>query len=242
MCVIRQKLTPSLEYDSRYISILGRYFKETEENYILQYLDLLGDKILELGCGTGRLILSLSKSANLLIELDLSLTDLKIAKCKAGEKQRKVLVICGDGKNLPLKDSLITGVIALGTFEYVKVLEPFLNELKRTVKHDGYLLFSCWNKDRLLNLSIFRLDNRAAEFTIEEISSILEKSDWELIDYKTTFFMPRKLFWGLYKILPFSYLKKLFVFLSLWVEKIFVKIPSLKGKGWELLILARLNY
>jgi ubiquinone/menaquinone biosynthesis C-methylase UbiE len=69
--------------ESRYSGAVGRYFREVEEDLVLQLLGEPGDVTLDLGCGTGRLFPVLHRTRKTLIGADISHDMLSSAKRSA---------------------------------------------------------------------------------------------------------------------------------------------------------------
>ena len=236
---VRNTRAAILDCESRYTGTLGQYFWVTETEYLIQQLSLFGDTILDLGCGAGRLILTLAEPQRRLIALDISLPAVQIASRKAAGAQGDVYCLCGDALNLPLHSQTVTGIIAMGTFGHNLDLNTCLQEIRRVMTKDAHLFLSLWNKERWFNFRAFRLPTEAAEYSLDDVEQALQTHGFELLNYRSTFFMPRRLFWGIYRLLPWSALKDLFVMLSLGIEKFLMSIPALRPKGWEFLVLAR---
>jgi len=53
--------------------------ERTETKYLRQYVDLSGKRVLEIGCGDGRLTWQYAKSARLMAGIDLEANDLRVA-------------------------------------------------------------------------------------------------------------------------------------------------------------------
>ena len=235
----------ALRYDTRYKGIIGFYFREIEEAFVWEKSKLfVGKTILDLGTGTGRLLDRLSKIENgTILSVDVSIEMLEVAYKKVLENTKHnkniIFLFCSDGKQLALQDNSIDITIALGTFHRSKKLGDFLQEVKRVSKKGGYFIFSLWNKKRWFNIPFFQLDKKEADYCLEDIRRQLRKYDFEILDVQTIFYMPRTLFWMLYKLLLVYPLKVVFMLVAIRLEKLLGRISGLKMRGWELLILAQ---
>jgi ubiquinone/menaquinone biosynthesis C-methylase UbiE len=96
-----------------------------------------GETVLDVGCGTGRLIPQLETvigKAGRLVELDFSREMLKIGKKRHRLNYRNLLFVQADGHRLPLKDRCIDTVVCMAFFPHlsdkVKGMEAFARVLK----------------------------------------------------------------------------------------------------------------
>jgi SAM-dependent methyltransferase len=112
-------------------------------------LDLAPDvRVLDVGCGTGRHLLELSKYPVLLAGLDTALDDLRVMRFmfQLTEKERpiaaKVHIIQGDGERLPFPDASFDRVICTETLEHVPDDRAIMCELMRVLRPGGVLAIS----------------------------------------------------------------------------------------------------
>lgn len=99
-------------------------------------------KLLDIGCGNGRISSFLAEKGVDVIGIDLSVVGLKIAK-KACMRSH---FLVADIKHLPFRDQMFDFALLLGTLEYFKNLREPLGETYRVVKKGGHVLFNTWNK------------------------------------------------------------------------------------------------
>lgn len=111
-----------------------------------QALPLLGDiknkKILDVGAGTGRLSLELSKMGADVVALDISPEMLKILK----RKNFRIQTVVGDVENLPFPNDSFDVVTAAFLIVHLKNPERFFDEAYRVLKDGGKLLVSNINQ------------------------------------------------------------------------------------------------
>ncbi|MCD5396277.1 MAG: class I SAM-dependent methyltransferase [Candidatus Pacebacteria bacterium] len=101
-----------------------------------------GDRILDLGCGNGRLYEI--KNETEYFGVDFSEKMIEIAKKRY--PQGKFLV--ADAFSLPFKDHFFDKVFCLSVFHHIPskfYREQFLKETKRVLKKDGLLVLTVWN-------------------------------------------------------------------------------------------------
>ncbi|MFC2140933.1 class I SAM-dependent methyltransferase [Acidobacteriota bacterium] len=114
-----------------------RIFAET-------HLQLIkAETVLDVGCGTGRLIPQLKKmigNTGKLLELDFSIEMLKIGKNRYN--YQNLLFIQGDGHVLPLKDRSIDTVICFAFFPHLSDKIKGMKAFARVLKPGGKLIIA----------------------------------------------------------------------------------------------------
>jgi len=94
-----------------------------------------GDVVLDVGCGTGRLVPFLIEAVGLeglVVESDFSEEMLNIAKKKYN--QRKLFFLQADAQKLPLRDNRCDAVICLALFPHLPDKPGALKEFRRILK------------------------------------------------------------------------------------------------------------
>lgn len=115
------------------------------QNIILTY----GEKILDIGCGTGELMLQviLEDSSKKVIGIDLSEEMIHVANEKIKEKGQLIL---GDAENLPFEDNSFDVVYCNDSFHYYPHPIKALAEMNRVLKIGGTLIIGdCFQKGLL---------------------------------------------------------------------------------------------
>ncbi len=102
------------------------------------------DKVLDIGCGNGRLYHVLKEKQILYTGLDLGEELIKIAKTKYPEAS----FVVGDMKKLPFLADTFDAVFCIAAFHHLTTAEErlqALREMKRVVKPGGKILLVNWN-------------------------------------------------------------------------------------------------
>ena len=120
-----------------------------------------GDKILDLGCGTGRYA-ELFKDKNIeYIGADIAEKQIKIAKRKHPEAKFQTINFL----NFPFSDNYFDKIYSIAVFHCIPSKEyriKFLKETKRILRKDGLLILTVWKSNRwnfslLLKYTILKL-------------------------------------------------------------------------------------
>jgi 2-polyprenyl-3-methyl-5-hydroxy-6-metoxy-1,4-benzoquinol methylase len=105
------------------------------------------DSFLELGCGLGSAIHSMSRISISVVGVDLSLSQLLLAgKIVEEQKSDNVRLICASVFNLPFADNLFDVVFANDVIEHVDDQLEFIRTGWLKVKPGGYFIFNSPNR------------------------------------------------------------------------------------------------
>lgn len=109
-----------------------------------------GKKVLDLGCGTGRLFPFLVESGKNLTGLDISSKMIE----KARKKYPKIESIIGDSENLPFKDNSFDIVISAFVVVHLKNIEKTFSEVYRVLKNGGAFIVTNINQKKAPKLKL----------------------------------------------------------------------------------------
>lgn len=120
-----------------------KYLNSFEQNKFLPLLgDLKNKKVLDVGAGTGRLSLMLSKAGAQVTAVDVSEEMLKILQ----NKDKKIETVVGDAQSLPFEDDTFDIITAAFLIVHLKDPSGFFDEAYRVLKDGGILAFSNINQ------------------------------------------------------------------------------------------------
>jgi ubiquinone/menaquinone biosynthesis C-methylase UbiE len=139
------------KYDSWYESAKGRMYDRLEKKAISRYLptSAKGEKLLEIGCGTGHWSRFFSEYGFEVTGVDISERVINIAKSK---NISNASFQAADGYFLPFADETFDVTAAITTLEFVHDAEAVVREMIRcTRKPGGQLLIGVLNESARLN-------------------------------------------------------------------------------------------
>lgn len=120
-----------------------KYLNSFEKDKFIPLLgDVKGEKILDVGAGTGRAAVSLAKMGAEVTALDVSEQMLKELK----KKNPKIQTVIGDAESLPFPDKSFDAVVAAFLIVHLKDPARFFDEAYRVLKDGGMLVISNINQ------------------------------------------------------------------------------------------------
>ena len=141
-------------------------------------------KILDVGCGTGRHAIELTKRGYNVTGIDLSESQLKRAKEKAEAENLTIDFQCRDARNLPFNNEFDVAIMLCeGGFSLMETDEmdyEILKNVTKSLKPNAKLIFTAPN-------GLFPLYNSVDEFhasTAEEGCSICKNSTFDLMTFR----------------------------------------------------------
>jgi len=104
------------------------------------------ESLLEIGCGTGPMLVVAAKHYKQVVGVDISFHWLAVAKKRLAEAGLEIPLICACAEALPLKDDRFDAVVSESTLEAVKDQQKALSECYRVMRSGGRLCLSTANK------------------------------------------------------------------------------------------------
>ena len=153
-------------------------YGEEQNKKHAKVLELLGNRefkiIVDVGCGTGKLLGLISPRSRFGLEIDLSLQMLKRAKRRTTDSG--VQLVRADASHLPLQDHIADGVTSVSMTESGSVFEEHFNELSRIATKDATLIMTIFDdKDRTSWKQL-------SETRIELVASLSDREQLYLLD------------------------------------------------------------
>jgi 2-polyprenyl-3-methyl-5-hydroxy-6-metoxy-1,4-benzoquinol methylase len=177
-----------------------------------------GIRILEIGCGAGRLTNYLTQRGFNVIGFDISESLIKDGKVRYPD----AIKIIASGDSMPFSNSTFDVILSFDVLEHISDVKRHLSEVRRILKKDGFYLFQTPNK--LTNMPFEIIKNRS--FT----------------EYKK-YHCSLQTFWSLKKLLKAHGFELTFVNIPIMNEFIEQKIEKVFGStGVYLRPMKHFNY
>lgn len=149
--------------------------KVWEELKFLKEYVISREKILDLGCGNGRLYELFEEMSVDYYGVDISEKLIEIAKSRHPKDKFQV----ADALSLPFPDNFFDKIFSIAVLHHIpseKLKIQFLKEAKRVLKPNGLLILTIWN---LWKVSCLRLHLK---------HTILKLMGWSKLDFKDIFY------------------------------------------------------
>ena len=163
-------------------SLGTRYLSKIETNFVLENCPIKkGDKILDMGIGTGRFASLLAKKGASIEGIDISEKMIKKAKKKLKEKSAN-FTVADAGEHIPFGDNSFNYIICIRVLKYIVPWKRTIKEVARVLNRDGLFLLEIPN---LYSVQFFGL--RKANyflFNFNNVKNTLKQFNFEIIKLK----------------------------------------------------------
>lgn len=129
-----------------------RFYNEATARATLERIDVAGtERVLDAGCGTGNLILSMRERWPLLRcwGVDLCGEMLEVGKAKLGQAGGRLPLAQGRAERLPFADGSFDLVISCNSLHFIPGPAQALSEFRRVLRPGGRLFVTDWCDDYL---------------------------------------------------------------------------------------------
>jgi ubiquinone/menaquinone biosynthesis C-methylase UbiE len=175
----------SKRYDAWYDKPFGKSAFKLEKTCIKSLCNNLNQPFLEVGVGTGRF----AQALKIEYGIDVSTGVLKYAK------EREIVAIKGEGKNLPFVDSFFSAIFIIVTLCFVDAPLKVLKEALRVSKDDGFIILglilkeSPWASFYKEKGEAGNIFYRIAKFySFEELEAMVGKAGLKIVEISSTIF------------------------------------------------------
>jgi ubiquinone/menaquinone biosynthesis C-methylase UbiE len=132
------------KYDQWFETPIGKVVREFESRLLLELVrPCRGERILDVGCGTGIFTLDLLAAGSRVIGLELSLPMLQRARKKA--VGRPLHMVQGDMRRLPFPDSSFDRTVSVTAIEFLEDARAGVDELFRVTRPGGHVVVASLN-------------------------------------------------------------------------------------------------
>lgn len=137
------ELYEGIEYKTFWEGKQKNQLNQLEHYLVNQLLPDTGERIIDIGCGFGRLANCYLPRFKQAILLDGSITLLKQAREKINDR---AFYVVADANNLPFKPACFDCVLLMRVFHHIPNSQALLAELTRVICKNGTLVFNYCNK------------------------------------------------------------------------------------------------
>ena len=179
--VLREYARLAPEYDSRW----SFYVRSSVENTLARLPLRGGERVLDVGCGTGQLFAALQNrlSSVELLGVDPSREMLGVARSRLASG---LPLVAARAEHLPFRDAAFDWVVSTSVFHYIREPRAALGEFHRLLKPTGSLIITDWCDDylacKVCNLFL-RAFSRShfRTYTCDQCEQLLRESSFEPI-------------------------------------------------------------
>lgn len=142
--------SPETPYDLRKKFVRAAMLGEAKAKEILRVLPLSENsstqKFLEIGCGTGGLLVAASRKYGQIIGTDIALRWLTVCRKRLEEAKVDIPLVCCCAEHLPFKDKFVDQIAACATVEHTRNQVDVISESYRVLKNGGDIFISTPNR------------------------------------------------------------------------------------------------
>jgi radical SAM protein with 4Fe4S-binding SPASM domain len=144
----------AIEYEDWFKTPIGSRYNAVAKKRIFSLINVKpGDKILEVGCGTGNYSLEISKLGAEVVGVDASEWMLRIAIKNARVNKVNLIPKHSDAQNLPFPDGTFDAIMSINMLEYSQNSQKAVHEMIRVLRKGGQLILGVLNKNSLWGLT-----------------------------------------------------------------------------------------
>lgn len=170
------QLYDDVDYDAFWEDRSRRLQDRLEKHLISDLLPVRGKRIIDVGCGFGRLLPCYSDRFLVKVLFDGSIRLLKKAMEKISHSHKNVFFVAGDVNLLPFKDASFDCVLMIRVLQHLFDIESSFKEINRILSKSGIFIFSYHNKqnvNRILNWLLSREKDNPFSRSSKEVSPTL---------------------------------------------------------------------
>ena len=136
------------------------FFQDLEEYHfdklhhllaLIPFDELSGQRVLDVGCGTGVDLARFARGGARAVGVDLAESAVRLAQQNVGHQRLPACLLVGDGEHLPFADHQFDFVFAHGVVQYTANGRRLVEEVRRVLKPGGQAVFQGYNRISWLN-------------------------------------------------------------------------------------------
>ena len=137
--------TSGFQNAERYEQLMGRWSRRLAPSLIGFGGLADGDRVLDMGCGTGSLIFALRDFANVQSATGIDVTEAYVAAARARNSDPRFAFDVGDARALPYPDSSFDRAFSLLVLQFIPEARKAVEEMRRVVRPGGTIAAAVWD-------------------------------------------------------------------------------------------------
>lgn len=153
----------------------------------------LGERVIDLGCGTGSYLIPLAKITKEIVGVDFSQKSLGILRTKLNNQVRSNIQLCqGDIKDMPFEAKSFDVAYSMSTLYYVSEVERAILEIGRILKSGGVAIFELGNLWSLNTIAVRNYPTGVKSFHItpSRMKQIIRQAKFRVLEHKCFQLLP----------------------------------------------------
>lgn len=119
---------------------------EAEKEYLIKNITK-NSKVLDIGCGNGRIIKIIASTTKNIVGIDNEIKAINDSKHNLKEYPQ-IKILLADSKKLPFEDNSFDFIVCMASFvNFGKYKLKSLKEIRRVIKKEGYILIDVFSDD-----------------------------------------------------------------------------------------------
>lgn len=137
--------TAGFQNADRYEQLMGRWSRRLAPSLIRFGVLHDGDRVLDMGCGTGSLTFALPEFANVGSAVGIDLTEPYVAAARSKNSDARLSFDVGDARALPYPDASFDRAFSLLVLHFIPDARKAVEEMRRVVRPGGTITAAVWD-------------------------------------------------------------------------------------------------
>ncbi len=137
--------TSGFQNAERYEQLMGRWSRRLAPSLIGFGGLADGDRVLDMGCGTGSLIFALRDFANVQSATGIDVTEAYVAAARTRNSDPRFAFDVGDARALPYADASFDRAFSLLVLQFIPEARKAVEEMRRVVRPGGTIAAAVWD-------------------------------------------------------------------------------------------------
>ncbi len=120
------------------------YDSDRAARFVLKCAGPLGRRVLEVGTGKGRFLVTLARRVPRVVTVDPDAAEQRFARLNAAHARlgRRIRFVAADGADLPFADASFDAVVSMNALHHIRRINAVLDEMARVVRPGGKIVLA----------------------------------------------------------------------------------------------------